>query len=48
MLYSIDSGKYATVLPHKKDYEKWRNYLFKILPCILPTVVSSICLLEKL
>ena len=27
MLYSIDSGKYITVLPHKKDYEKWRNHL---------------------
>ena len=27
MLYSIDSGKYVTVLPHKKGYEKWRNHL---------------------
>ena len=23
MLYSIDSGKYVTQLPHKKDFDRW-------------------------
>ena len=27
MLYSIDSGKYVTKLPHKKDYDKWRSHI---------------------
>ena len=27
MLYSIDSGKYVTTNPHKKDFEKWMNKL---------------------
>lgn len=25
MLYSVDSKKYVTTLPHKKDYNKWRQ-----------------------
>lgn len=27
MLYSVDSGKYVTKLPHKKDYDKWRKHI---------------------
>ena len=27
MLYSIDSGKYVTQLPHKKDFDKWMKNL---------------------
>ena len=27
MLYSIDTGKYVKVLPHKKDFDIWRNHI---------------------
>lgn len=27
MLYSIDSGKYVTQVPHKKDFDKWMKNL---------------------
>lgn len=27
MLYSIDTGKYVTSLPHKKDYDRWMKNL---------------------
>lgn len=27
MLYSIETGKYVTTLPHKKDYLNWRSHL---------------------
>ena len=27
MLYSIDSGKYVTRMPHKKDFDKWMKNL---------------------
>lgn len=27
MLYSIDSGKYITHIPHEKDFEKWMKKL---------------------
>lgn len=28
MLYSVDSGKHVTRLPHKVDYDKWRKNIF--------------------
>ena len=27
MLYSIDSGKYISCIPHKKDFDKWMKNL---------------------
>ena len=27
MLYSIDSGKYVTQVPHKKDFDRWMKNL---------------------
>ena len=27
MLYSIDSGKYVSRIPHKKDFDKWMKNL---------------------
>lgn len=27
MLYSVDSMKYVTTLPHGKDYDNWRNHI---------------------
>lgn len=27
MLYSVDSGKYVTKIPHMKEYLKWRKHL---------------------
>ncbi len=27
MLYSIDSGKYVTQIPHKADFDKWMTKL---------------------
>ena len=27
MLYSIDSGKYLSRIPHKKDFDKWMKNL---------------------
>ena len=27
MLYSVDSGKYVKILPHKKQYDAWRKNL---------------------
>ena len=27
MLYSIDTGKYVSRIPHKKDFDKWKKNL---------------------
>lgn len=27
MLYSVDSMKYVTTLPHGKDYDNWKNHI---------------------
>ena len=27
MLYSVDTGRYVDKLPHKKDFDKWKNHL---------------------
>ena len=29
MLFSIDTNKYVTSIPHKKDFDKWMNNLSK-------------------
>ena len=27
MLYLVDSGKFVTTLPHRRDYDNWRNHI---------------------
>ncbi len=27
MLYSIDTGKYVSSLPHKRDFDRWKSHI---------------------
>lgn len=46
MLYSIDTGKYVKLLPHKKDFDTWRSHIsdvdyFKVEKAINEKIDSS-------
>ena len=46
MLYSVDTGRYVDKLPHKKDFDKWKNYLsdedyYKVIEAINEKIDES-------
>lgn len=46
MLYSVDTGRYVDKLPHKKDFDKWKNHLsdedyYKVIDAINEKIDKS-------